>query len=161
MPKNKHPDELYVVKEGGRLSRKYLREVLICNKVVGDILVPEGNGRPVPYTENPEDVWYTAFGIPRITSDDPQIRHTTHLWFNNDPPQDINAGRHRDVAIVRMSYPLNHKDRRCIDIFATYWRFNSGEDYGFRPVKGPLPKIEELDLEPDESESEALIDRMG
>ena len=127
-------------------GRKYwAREVLIGDEVVGEILVPEGHGRVVPYSKNPEDVWDLVFGLPRVTSasknDRKHENHTTHFWFNPDPSTDSISG-YQDVAVSRGRGWPHDGGEGCLIVGAVRGRSDAGSGDGFRPVRGSLPRIE-------------------
>ncbi len=141
VPKGYDPNTYQTDDQG----RKYwVREVLIGDNVVGEVLVPEGHGRVVPYSKNPEDVWDMVFGLPRITSDSVNDRkygnHTTHFGFNENPWKDNTSG-HKDVAVWRGSGWLLGGDEGCLVVGAPYERWGALSYVGFRPVRGSLPDI--------------------
>jgi hypothetical protein len=123
-------------------GRKYwIREVLEGDKVVGEILVPEGDGRLVAE-------WDEVFGIPRVTvenQDFPHNPYTTHFWFNATPNKDSTSG-HYDVAVERRSYWHHDVDERCLDVDADYRRLDAYSNAGFRLVRGSFPEIEKLEF---------------
>ncbi len=118
-------------------GRKYwAREVLIGDKMVGEILVPEGRGRVAVE-------WDEVFGLPRVTDEIkfPHTPYTTHFWFNSNPGKD-NKSSHQDVAVWRWSDWHHGEDAWCLDVYAYYARSDAGSNDGFRPVRGSLPEIE-------------------
>ena len=125
-------------------DKKYPRIVLIGDEEVGEVLVPEGNGRVIPYSSVPEEVWSTVFGIPKVTSDkesDMKLdNHTTHFYFDPNPSKDSVSGEY-DVAVARGS--LWHRDGRggCLYVFANCGRWDARSDGSFRQVQGSLPEI--------------------
>ena len=123
--------------ETDRQGRKYwARKLLLGDEVVGEILVPEGNGRVVAE-------WDEVSGLPSVTEniDFPHNPYTTHLWFNPNPSKDSKSG-HQDVAVGRRSLWLRDEDERCLDVDAGFARSDASSHDGFRPVRGPLPEIE-------------------
>ena len=130
-------------------GRKYWpRIVLIEDHEIGEILVPEGNGRVVPKPSNPnnyEEVWDEVFGMPRITSDkdgDMKLEnHTTHFYFDTNPDKDKTSGNY-DIAVARGGgwHPVGPV--RCLDVYAGFGRWAAGSYDGFRPVEGSIPEIE-------------------
>lgn len=103
-------------------GRKYWpRIVLIGDQEVGEILVPEGNGRLVAE-------WDVVFGIPRVTENVywPH-RPTTHFEFDVTPDRDSTSG-HYDVAVGRGSYwPLDFGEE-CFDVDADDGRLQVDTD---------------------------------
>jgi len=123
----------------------YPRIVLIGDEEVGEVLVPEGNGKVVPYSSVPEEVWDTVFGIPRVTSDkksDMKLdNHTTHFYFNTNPSKDSRSGEY-DVAVARGSDWLRDGRAGCLHVYAFCGRWDVLSAGSFRPVQGSLPEIE-------------------
>ena len=115
----------------------YRRIVLIEDQEVGEILVPEGEGRVVVE-------WDEVFGMPRVTSssegDMRYNNYTTHFWFKPTPEKDSISG-HYDVAVGRRGNWLHDEDERCLDVDAHYGRSDAGSSDGFRPVQGSFPEI--------------------
>ncbi|MFH0889874.1 MAG: hypothetical protein V1836_01890 [Candidatus Aenigmatarchaeota archaeon] len=132
IPKGRDPTKYETDAKG----RKYwAREVLIGKDVIGEILVPEGNGRVAVE-------WDEVFGLPKTTDniDFPHKPYTTHFWFNQTPSKDGKSG-HYDVAVGRRGFWLRDVDRGCLAVNALYARSDAGSDDGFRPVRGSLPEI--------------------
>lgn len=117
-------------------GRKYwARELLIGNNAVGEVLVPEGNGRVAVE-------WDEVFGLPKITEDIvwPHTPYTTHFFFNKNP--ELRAPSiYQDVGVFRHDWHLD-KGESCISVDAAYERWDLGLFHGFRPVRGSLPEIE-------------------
>ncbi len=159
VPRGRDPKKYIIDKHG----RKYWpRIALICSTEIGEVLVPEGGERVVPYTENPEEVWDLVLGIPRVTSDNLGQRHTTHWWFNPNPGIADRESGHYDVAVVRWSYPLHNEPERCMDISASYLRTSSDHDCSVRPVQGVMPRIHKKLIETRLHKREsALLDQLG
>ncbi len=123
-------------------GRKYWRRtVLIGDEEVGEILVPEGHGRVVVE-------WDEVFGLPKVTEGTswPHNSYTTHSWFEPNPDKDNRSG-HQDVAVTRGSHWIRGEDERCLAVYEDTTRSSVHASVGFRPVRGPLPKIEEEILE--------------
>ncbi len=132
VPKGRDPNKY----ETNTHGRKYwVREFLIGNEAVGEILVPEGRGRVAVE-------WDEVSGLPRVTDEIkfPHIPYTTHFWFNAKPNKD-NTSSHYDIAVGRRSYRLRGEDGRCLVVAASYARSYANSDGGFRPVRGSLPDI--------------------
>ena len=132
VPKGRKAD----VYETDAQGRKYwARELLIGDKAVGEILVPEGNNRVVVE-------WDEVSGIPRVTEniDFPHTPYTTHFWFNSTPDKDSKSG-HYDVAVGRRFCWLHAGGKRCLGVGANYMRWDADSDNGFRPVRGSAPEI--------------------
>ncbi len=132
VPKGRNPAK-YETDSNGR--KYWAREFLIGDKVVGEILVPEGNGRIVV-------AWDEVSGLPRVTEDIafPHKPYTTHFWFNENPDKDNKSGRN-DVAVGRRGSWLRDEGERCLDVGADYVRWGAGSGDGFRPVRGSVPEI--------------------
>ena len=115
----------------------YLRIVLIGDEEVGEIPVPEGNGKAVME-------WDEVFGIPRVTSDKEgdmkYDNHTTHFYFDQSPGKDKKSG-HCDVAVARRSSWPRAGHGRCLDVDASYERWYASSDDSFRQVHGSLPAM--------------------
>lgn len=110
-------------------DRKYwAREVLIGDKVAGEILVPEGNGRVVVE-------WDEVFGIPRATMDInwPHSHYTTHFWFKAKPSEGKVSG-YQDVAVGRRNGWRRDEVERCLAVDANFARSDAVLGAGFRPV---------------------------
>ncbi|MFH0890150.1 MAG: hypothetical protein V1836_03370 [Candidatus Aenigmatarchaeota archaeon] len=120
-------------------GRKYwARIVLIGDKEVGEILVPEGRGRVI-------SKWNEVFGLPAET-EDVNFAHspyTTFFWFNDFNPRKDSISGHYDVAVMRRAFwPHGGRDDECIDVDAVYGRWAERSNAGFRAVHGYLPYIE-------------------
>jgi len=124
--------------ETGSQGRKYWpRVVLLADKEVGEILVPEGSGRLVAE-------WDKVFGVPRVTienKDFPHKPYTTHFHFNSNPGKDSKSGNN-DVAVGRRSDWRHDEHDGCLDVDADYGRSDAGSIDGFRPVRGSIPEIQ-------------------
>ena len=134
VPKGRKPNAYEVDKHG----RKYwVRILVIGNSEVGEVLVPEGNGRVVPHTPEVPDVWDEVTGLPTITEPLkwPHNPYTTHFWF--DPNLE-------EVAVGRGSREHSQAGS-CLDVLADCPRLGSAEYTGVRLVQRLLP---ELKVEP-------------
>jgi hypothetical protein len=118
-------------------GRKYwVKELLAGDKVIGEVLVPEGNGRVIVE-------WDPVTGLPLVTSnneaDMKYENHDSHWWyFNSNPDIDSNTGK-QDVAVRRGSTiwrPYVHDG--CLGVDAEIKRFGPGLGGSFRPVQGSL-----------------------
>ncbi|MBI4176766.1 MAG: hypothetical protein HY516_00200 [Candidatus Aenigmarchaeota archaeon] len=119
------------------LGRKYwVRELLEGDKVVGEILVPEGHGRVVVE-------WDEVSGLPKTTAETgfPHKHYTTHFGFNPTPLMDSRSG-HYDVAVGRVGGWLFGVDEGCLAVDARCGRLEGGSHDGFRLVKGPASDVE-------------------
>jgi hypothetical protein len=108
----------------------YLRIVLIGDEEVGEILVPEGDGRVVVE-------WDEVFGLPKTTEemDWPHNPYTTHFWFDPSPSKDEKSGQ-CDVAVARCCYWHRVAHEGCLYVYASCGRWHAGSDGGFRLVQG-------------------------
>ncbi|MBI4177057.1 MAG: hypothetical protein HY516_01710, partial [Candidatus Aenigmarchaeota archaeon] len=133
VPKGRDPRKY---ETNGQGEKYWVRELLIGSDTVGEILVPEGNGRVVVE-------WDEVSGLPRVTEDIafPHKPYTTHFWFNVNPGKDGVSG-YQDVAVERRSGWLHDVAEWCLDVDASYARSDADSDGGFRPVRGSLVKIE-------------------
>ena len=117
-------------------GREYwVRELLIGDEVIGEILVPEGNGRVAVE-------WDEVFGIPRVT-ERIELKHGPHMtqfWFNPKPVKNGISGAY-DVSVRRRGDWLDDVAGRYGDVSAVYVRSHVDLGNGFRPVRGSLPKI--------------------
>lgn len=123
--------------ETGEQGRKYWpRIVLIGDKEIGEILVPEGGGRVAVE-------WDEVFGIPKTTEniDYPHNPYTTHFWFNSTPAKDDKSGNY-DVAVGRGSDWRLAEDERCLGVGAGCGRWGAYSGVGFRPVRGSASGVE-------------------
>ncbi|MBI3413205.1 MAG: hypothetical protein HY051_03940 [Candidatus Aenigmarchaeota archaeon] len=118
----------------GQGDKYWVRELLIGNNAIGEILVPEGNGRVVVE-------WDELSGLPSVTKDCdihlPHAPYTTHSWFNENPSKDSRS-KHRDVAVVW----LRGGGEGWLEVNADSARSTAKWDGAFRPVRGSLPEIE-------------------
>jgi hypothetical protein len=130
VPKGRKPNAYEVDNQG----RKYwVRILVIGNSEVGEVLVPEGNGRVIPCTPGLPDVWDEVTGLPTITEPLkwPHNPYTTHFWF--DPGLE-------EVAVGRGG--RSHSEAgECLDVLADCPRLGSAEYTGFRVVQGTQPRI--------------------
>lgn len=131
VPPGRQPNAYEVDKQG----RKYwVRILLIGNAEIGEVLVPEGNGRVVPHTSDVRDVWDELSGLPTVTEmlRWPHHPYTTHFWF--DPNLE-------EVAVGRGA--RGHSEAgECLDVLADCPRLGAAEYTAFRLVQGVLPKIQ-------------------
>ncbi|MBI3413666.1 MAG: hypothetical protein HY051_06355 [Candidatus Aenigmarchaeota archaeon] len=133
VPKGYRADRFETDSQG---RRYWPRIVLIGDTEIGEILVPEGNGRVVVE-------WDEVFGIPRVTEnmDWPHNPYTTHFWFNPTPRKD-NGSDHYDVGVVRRGSWHHGGDEKCLGVGSNSGRWSAYSVGGFRPVRGLLPEIE-------------------
>ncbi len=135
VPKGLDPDECEIDAE----SRRYWhREILIEDEVVGETLVPQGNGRVV-------EKWDGVFGLPRVADyfGPPRAPYVVFSRFNPNPDTDRQSGR-KDVAVRLYVYQLPDRAGTCLSIDAGCARSSAHPNGGFRLVRGSLPKIEEI-----------------
>ncbi|MEM7819438.1 MAG: hypothetical protein QXD48_01260 [Candidatus Aenigmatarchaeota archaeon] len=112
-------------------GRKYWpRIVLLEDKEVGEILIPEGHGRVVVE-------WDEVFGLPKVTEDIewPHKPFTTHFWFR---PEDD------DLAVRRGGFWHDDMSKWCLYVDAICKRVEEGSYGGFRLVHGPFPEIKKI-----------------
>lgn len=126
-----------LVYETDAKGRKYwVRILVVGNEEIGEVLVPEGNGRVVPHTPDVRDVWDEVTGLPTVTEPIkwPHAPYTTHFWF--DP--NLN-----EVAVGRASREHSQAGA-CLDLLADCPRLGSAEYTAIRLVQGPgpLPEVE-------------------
>lgn len=130
VPPGRKPNDYEVDKRG----RKYWVRILLTGNVeIGEVLVPEGNGRVVPHTSDVRDVWDEVSGLPTVTEGLrwPHNPYTTHFWF--DPNLE-------EVAVGRGG--RGHSEAgECLDVLADCPRLGAAEYTGFRLVQGTAPKI--------------------
>ncbi len=122
------------VYEKDEKGRKYwVRILVIGNTEIGEVLVPEGNGRVVPHTPDVRDVWDEATGLPTITEPIkwPHAPCTTHFWF--DP-------NFKEAAVGRGSREHSQAGS-CLDVLADCPRLGAAEYAGIRLVLGPYLEI--------------------
>ncbi|MAG35041.1 MAG: hypothetical protein CL878_02150 [Dehalococcoidia bacterium] len=123
-----HPDHR---DEQGRAY--WIRQVVVGDEVVGEVYVPEGNGRLVAE-------WDEVYGLPAVTvenTQDAQQAHTTHFWFEPYPPVDRRADR-RDIAVGRDGrWPVVNRTG-ALAIGADYGRWSSGYGDSYRLVQGAV-----------------------
>jgi len=122
----------YVDDQGNKF---WLRQVLIGNEVVGEVCIPEGNGRWVVE-------WDEVFGLAKITTekiDWTRKPYTTQSWFKPNPSKDEKSG-YRDVAVGRSGGWLRDGGDGYLGFVADCerWLAFSG---GYRPVQGSVPEI--------------------
>jgi len=149
VPKGRKADA-YETDAQGR--RYHPRIVLIGDQEVGEILVPEGNGRVAVE-------WDEVFGLPRVTEDIayPHEPHTTHFWFNSTPDKDSKSGNY-DVAVGRGGGWPRVEGGWCLAVAASCGRWDASSVDGFRPVQGSFPEIERelARINPKDVENELL-----
>ena len=118
-------------------NKQYPRIILIGEQVVGEALVPEGDGRVVVE-------WNEVFGIPSVTSNEQDIlamnKHTTHFYLNSNPDTDKITGK-QDVAVGRGAGWHRGGRVGCLDVFADFGRSLADSSGGFRQVQGSVPVI--------------------
>ena len=135
VPKGREADR-YVTDGQGR--KYWPRIVLLADKEVGEILVPEGNDSLVAE-------WDEVFGVPQVTIENQNFPHkpyTTHFLFNATPEKDSISGHH-DVAVGRRSDWRHGGHVRCLGVYARYGRLAAGSADGFRlVVRGIVTEIE-------------------
>jgi len=116
-------------------GRKYWpRIVLIGDEEVGEVSIPEGNGRVIMELDE-------VFGLPKITEEDsPKYRLDSHFWFKTEPGMFFKTKKYEDDIIALKRGP-QFKER--IDMYADfmYAHGKSYEDDGYRLVKGSMPTI--------------------
>src|SRR5215472_8193004 len=80
VPLGRRPEAYEVDKQG---RRYWVRMLVSGNEEVGEVLVPEGNGRVVPPKTGVSDVWDEVSGLPTVTEPLiwPHSPYTTHFWF--------------------------------------------------------------------------------
>ncbi len=118
-------------------GRKYWpRTVLIGDKEIGEMLVPEGAGRVAVE-------WDEVFGIPKATEeiDWPHKPYTTHFWFNPTPDKNNKSG-HYDVAVGRSSGWRRVGREGCLVVAADFRRLGMRSNDGFRPVRDSASDVE-------------------
>lgn len=128
IPKGYKPNKYETDGQG----RKYWpRMVLIGDKEVGEVLIPEGVGRVIVE-------WNEVFGLPRVTSDklcDLKLdNHTTHFMFNHSPLKRDDISGNYDIAVVRWAGYLCDTNAICLNVEAYFGHWVSNSDSGFRPV---------------------------
>ncbi|MBI4015150.1 MAG: hypothetical protein HY362_00295 [Candidatus Aenigmarchaeota archaeon] len=133
VPKGTQPEYFQTDSNG---SKYYPRIVLIGDKEVGEVLVPEGDGRVVTK-------WDKVFGLPAETESIkfPHTPYTTHFRFNSNPQKDPVSGQ-QDVAVGRRSNWPHFENERCLNVDSDYERWGAGSDGGFRLVRGSVQVIE-------------------
>ena len=125
VPKGHDPNKYETDSQG----RKYWpRIVLIGDREVGEVLVPEGNGRVVVE-------WDEVFGLAKITEDIPYLHkgYTTHSWFDPMPRKDDISG-HYDFAVGRGCGWFHGGG--CLGVVVGYRRWAAVSAAGFRSVRG-------------------------
>jgi len=136
MPKGRDPKSYETDPQG----RKYwVRMLLIGDEEQGEVMVPEGGGRIVPYTEDLSDVWDEVSGLPRVTAEsgNEYDNHTTHFWFNPNM---------EEGAVGRWGIWLHDGGREgCLRVDAHYGRSGVDSRGGFRLVRGPLGTLQKTE----------------
>src|SRR5262249_55540647 len=130
VPLGRRPEAYEVDKQG---RRYWVRMLVSGNEEVGEVLVPEGNGRVVPHKTGVTDVWDEVSGLPTVTEPLiwPHSPYTTHFWFDPAMPE---------TAVGRGARGPSQAGE-CLDVLATCPRLGSAEYTGCRLVLGSLPKI--------------------
>lgn len=130
VPKGRAPSAYEVDKNG---QRYWVRILLVGNSEIGEIQVPEGNGRVVPHKPGLRDVWDEVSGLPTVTEAMtwPHAPFTTHFWFNPNL---------EEVAVGRGA--RGHSEAgECLDVLADCPRLGAADYTGFRLVRGSAPEI--------------------
>jgi hypothetical protein len=106
----------------------YLRIVTEGGKAVGELWVPEGNGRIVRE--------WSPFGIPSETAQESEHKEGTETHFHFDPNLD-------KVAVLRDWYWRDARED-CFSLIAYCGPSDSHSHGGFRPVRGSVASYEKL-----------------
>lgn len=132
VPKGRKPGDY----ETGPDGRKYwIRTVLVDDKEVGEILVPEDG-----IVEEMDPV----FGVPTKTSEKPTGSTVDidrpYFWFNYDPTEDIRTGSY-DIGIMIYRFQLQDDYGHRLLIRADAERFFHEDSRAFRLIRGEPPEI--------------------
>lgn len=132
VPKDIDPNKYETDGQG----RKHWRRILLlADKEIGEVSVPEGSGRIIVEADDA-----SGLAVETEAMDWPHTGYNVHWYFNPNPRLDGKSGRY-DVAVIRRGY-WHHDEGRCLSVIADYERWNAYSDDGFRPVRGSTPKIE-------------------